>query len=108
MNQAKIKDRILADIKAFKPLNEVEGLDKYLLELERDGLVKVWRNEQGKPISVRLTNNGQSFISKGGDKTIARQKDKSIALHYVRVIFSWIMGIVATVIGGWIVWKLTR
>lgn len=91
MNQAKTKDRILADIKAFKPLNEIEGLDKHLPELERDGLVKVWSNEQGKPITLRLTKNGESFVLNGGYRSLRRKKITNKSLTALPRFAKWLL-----------------
>ena len=66
MSEAKEQDRILAQIKAFKQPNEIAGLSKSLCDLERDGYVKAWRDEQGKLISVRLTKCGKDFLEIGG------------------------------------------
>ena len=65
MNNNKEKDRILAEIKAFKKPCKIADLSKYLFDLERDGYVKVWRNEQSHPITVRLTPQGNAFLESG-------------------------------------------
>ena len=57
------KGRILAEIKAYKPHNEIEGLNEVLPELEAEGYVNVWRDEQRAPISIRLTDKGQAFVN---------------------------------------------
>lgn len=74
MSEAKDKDKILAQIKAFTPHQQIAVLEKYLPELERDGLVKVWSNEQGEPIAIRLTKHGQDFIKAGGYTNKAKRK----------------------------------
>lgn len=66
MSEAKEKDRILAQIKAFKPHGEIEGLSKYLYDLERDECVSAVRDEQGDLIVVRLTPLGKNFLDNGG------------------------------------------
>lgn len=66
------KDRILAELKVYKPHNEIEGLYEVLPELESEEYVEVWRNEQHNPISVRLTSKGNTFVENGGYK--ARRK----------------------------------
>lgn len=91
MNDAKEKDRILAEIMAYKLLNEIEGLDKHLPELERSELVKVWRNEQGKPISVRLTKHGECFIADGGYKAAAIAKRRA----NVKKSLKWFLAVAA-------------
>lgn len=91
MNNAREKDRILAEIKAYKPLNEIEGLGKHLPELERSELVKVWRNEQGNPISVRLTKHGECFNADGGYKAAAIAKRRA----NVKKSLKWFLAVVA-------------
>ena len=54
MSEAKEKDRILAQIKAFKQPHEIAGLSKFLYEFEPEGHVKVWRDEEGVLRRVRL------------------------------------------------------
>ncbi len=66
MSEAKEKDRILAEIKAFKQPNEIAGLSKFLYDLEGDGFIKVWRDEQNHPITLRLTEQGGRFLDSGG------------------------------------------
>lgn len=78
MSEAKEKDRILAQIKAFKPHNEIEGLSKHLYDLERDGHISVWYDTEKNPITIRLTNKGKAFLDSGG-YTTARRKSKSPA-----------------------------
>ncbi|WP_300811558.1 hypothetical protein [uncultured Duncaniella sp.] len=77
MNSAKDKDRILAEIKAYTPHQQIEGLDKYLPELELEGLVDIWLDEQGKPITVRLNKCGQDFIKAGGYGSKVKRKRNS-------------------------------
>lgn len=91
MQQAREKYRILAEVKVYKPLNEIEGLDKHLPELERSGLVKVWRNEQGNPISVRLTKHGECFIADGGYRAAAIAKRRA----NMKKSLKWFLAVVA-------------
>lgn len=86
---ARDKDRILAEIKAYKPHNEIEGLAEVLPELESDGLVDVWRDEQRKPIMVRLSDKGQLFVSKGGGTAQRKQKVKA----KMRQCLLWLLAI---------------
>lgn len=65
MSEAKEKDRILAQIKAFKQPHEIAGLSKFLYDFEQEGHVKVRRDEQGVLISVRLTQSGTDFLDSG-------------------------------------------
>lgn len=46
MSEAKEKDRILAQIKAFKPHNEIEGLNKHIDELVNGGYAAVRRKSK--------------------------------------------------------------
>lgn len=62
MSEAKEKDRILAQIKAFKKPYEITGLSKYLYDLERDGYVKVSRDAEKNPFLLRLTDSGKTFL----------------------------------------------
>lgn len=107
MSEAKEKDRILAQINSFTPHSEIVGLEKHLDELVRDGYVNVWRDEQGDIIDIRLTAQGKSFINDCGYTKIERENRKRYSRKLILKILSWMFGIVATVIGGWIVWKLT-
>lgn len=66
MSEAKEKDRILTQIKAFKPLNEIEGLSRYLYDLEQAGFVVVKYNGEKAPIFIRITTNGKVFLESGG------------------------------------------
>lgn len=74
MNSAKAKDRILAEVKTYKPHRDIEGLDRFMTELEADGYVKVWRDMQGKLINVRITSNGERFVEGGGYRKRRRSK----------------------------------
>lgn len=107
MSEAKEKDRILAQIKAFKPHNEIEGLSKYLYDLERDEYVSAVRDEQGDLIIVRLTQRGRNFLDSGGYSKIEKTERRYYSRKLIFKVLSWIFGIIATVIGGWIIWKLT-
>ena len=109
MNEAKEKDRILAQIKAFKPYNEIEGLSKHIYELERDGYVSVVHDEQGGLITVRLTQRGKSFLDNGGySKRIysIKPKVKKSILWLRKEIWGLIMAILAAVIAALLIQKL--
>lgn len=77
MNEAKDKDRILSQIKAFKKPYEIADLSKYLYDLENDGYVKVTRDAEKKPIMLRLTNNGETFVDSGGYTARHKSERKS-------------------------------
>lgn len=93
MNKAKDKNQILAEIRALTPLHQIAGLDLYLPELERDGLVEILPDEQSRPITIRLTKLGKSFLAGGGYKTARKAKRKTI----VRRVLKWLL---VVVIGG--------
>lgn len=76
---ARDKDRILAELKAYKPHNEIEGLKDLLPDLEAEGCVKIWRNEQHSPIMVRLTGKGVMFVENGGYKAQNKYRIKANA-----------------------------
>lgn len=78
MSEAKEKDRILAQIKAFKPHGEIVGLNKHIDELVKDGYVSGSFATDGSIIVVRITPKGKRFLENGG-YTAARRKSKSHA-----------------------------
>lgn len=92
MSEAKEKDRILAQIKTFKPHNEIEGLNKHIDELVKDGYVKVWRDEQSRPIDVKLTGDGKDFLDSGGYSALIKQKVKATALKAVKWFLATVIG----------------
>ena len=108
MSEAKEKDRILAQIKAFKPHNEIVGLNKHIDELVKDGYVKVWRNEQSHPITVRLTPQGDAFLESGGysaKKRLIHPKVKSVDKGVWAFILTIISGLIIAFLSkilGWI------
>lgn len=109
MSEAKEKDRILAQIKAFKPHNEIEGLNKHLYDLERDEYVSAVRDEQGDLIVVRLTPLGKNFLDNGGySKRIhsIKPKVKKSILWLRKEIWGLIMAILAAVIAALLIQKL--
>lgn len=111
MSEAKEKDRILEEIKAFKKPNEIAGLSKHLNDLERNGHVSVWRDEQGGLISVRITQSGKDFLD-GGKCRKTTQKPKRLTARlrlFRRDLWGLILAIFAAVIAtylskilGWI------
>ena len=107
MNKAKIKDRILADIKGFKPLNEIEGLDKHLLELEREGYVKTRYNEQHKPIFLRITPQGEDFLKQGGYVAMEMKNKRGNLKRFLtsftgRVVEAVLIAILTLVTSWWV------
>ena len=73
---ARDKDRILAEIMAYKPHQEIEGLAEVLPELEYEGYVEVWWDVQHKPIRVKLSDKGKVFIANGGYAMQSRERVK--------------------------------
>lgn len=100
MNEAKEKDRILAEIKAFKKLYEIAGLSKYLYDLERDGYVKVSRDTEKNPFLLRLTDSGKTFLESGGYTRLSKVQTKHSAKRlFLRVIESVAVALVSGCVG---------
>lgn len=91
MTQAKIKDRILSEIKAFTPHQQIAELGKHLPELERDGLVDIWRDEQSEPIALRITKKGESFIANGGYSSLRKKKITNKSLTALPRFAKWLL-----------------
>lgn len=107
MSEAKEKDRILAQIKAFTPIAGIDGLNKHLPDLERDGMVNVWSDEKGNPISVRLTQKGQMFSEGGGycanaraDK--ARRAKDALKSSAGRIVEAIIIAALTIIVAWWL------
>ena len=77
MSEAKEKDRILAQIKAFQPLENIENLSKYIDELETSKYVHTAKEEGGGIVAVRLTGEGHRFFKNGGYRALAKSERKS-------------------------------
>lgn len=110
MTLSKEKDRILAEIKAFKPHNEIVGLSKHLCDLERAGHVKVWRNEQSRPITVRLKPQGDAFLESGGYSSVKLKSKfpatwhKTLRKDLWRLVLAILAAVIATYLSkrlGW-------
>lgn len=106
MTEAKEKDRILTQIKAFTKPNEIAGLSKHLNDLERDGHVSVWRDEQGGLISLRITQSGMDFLNSGGYGS-PRKGSKSSTIR-LKLFRKELWGLILTVIGGLIIAYLNK
>lgn len=108
MSEAKEKDRILAQIKAFKQPHEIAGLSKFLYDFEQEGHVKVWRDEQVVLISERLTQSGKDFLDSGGysaKRRLIYPKVKSVgkgAWAFTSTITSGLIIAYLSKILGWI------
>ena len=107
MSQPKDKDRILAQIKAFTPIAEIEGLSKHLHDLENDGYVKVERSSRLEPYLIRLTASGKSFLESGGymarDKRNRTRNAKKTLLRIVeKVAIALISGYCGWLLRGFI------
>lgn len=92
MNNAKAKDRILAEIKAGAHHREIEGLRKVLPELESEGLVRVWWDMQHSPIKVKLSDEGKLFVKAGGYTALRNQYIKA----KMRKLALWLLAILIT------------
>lgn len=97
MTEAKEKDRILAQIKAFKPHGEIVGLKQYLASLKADKLLDIWYDEQRQPISIRLSDKGKDFVKNGGYAAQRNRKIKAVALKFAK----WFLaGLILAAIGA--------
>lgn len=103
MSEAKEKDRILAQIKAFKKPYEITGLSKYLYDLERDGYVKVSRDAEKNPFLLRLTDSGKTFLESGGYTRLSRAQTKHSAK---RLLLRIIENVAVALISGYAGWML--
>ena len=77
MNEAKEKDRILAQIKAFKPHGEIVGLNKHIDELVKDGYVSGSFATDGSIITIRITPKGERFLENDGYTALNKAVCKS-------------------------------
>lgn len=107
MNAAKDKDRILAEIKAYTPHEQIAGLDKYLPELERDGLVNVRYNEQHSPIFIRITPKGEDFLRRGGFVSMVAKNKIGKLKHFLtsftgRIIEAIIIALLTLITSWWV------
>lgn len=107
MSEAKEKDRILAEVKAFKKPCEIAGLSKCLFDLERDGHVTVWRDEQGGLISLRITQSGKDFLDGGGYTALAEKEHnarirKALLSPVGRIVEAVIIASLVIIVGWWL------
>lgn len=77
MSEAKEKDRILAQIKAFKPHSEIVGLNKHIDELVKDGYVSGSFATDGGIITIHTTPQGERFLENGGYAALTKADRKS-------------------------------
>lgn len=103
MNEAKEKDCILAQIKAFKKPYEIAGLSKYLYDLERDGYVKVSRDTRKNPILLRLTSSGIALLESGGYVRLSKERTKRGAK---RLALRVLENVAVALISGYAGWVL--
>lgn len=66
MSVAKEKDRILAQIKAYKHHSEIVGLNKHIDEFVKDGYASGSFATDGSVITIRITPQGERFLENGG------------------------------------------
>lgn len=102
------KDKILHDISMLTPYEKIVGIDTCLSEFEQNGLVMVRRDEQGKPITIRLTKQGHDFINSGGYTAKRKNKRKRIAATHSKYLLKGLYAVLSSVIAGLIVWLLTH
>lgn len=104
MSEAKEKDRILAQIKAFKPHNEIEGLNKHIDELVKDGYVSGSFATDGSIIVVRITPKGKRFLENGGYVAARRKSIFPPTWHKAlrKDLWSLILAILAAVIATYL------
>lgn len=103
MSEAKEKDRILAEIKAFKPLNEIEGLRRHLYDLEQAGFITVKYDTEKNPIFIRITTNGKAFLESGGYARLSKAQTRSSAK---RLFLRIIENVAVAMISGYAGWML--
>ena len=96
MSEAKEKDRILTQIKAFKSLDEIEGLSKHLYDLEQMGFITVKYDTTKNPIFIRITTNGKAFLESGGYTARHKSERKSKISAKVWASITFVLGIVLT------------
>lgn len=107
MSEAKEKDRILAEVKAFKKPCEIADLSKYFFDLERDGHVTVWRDEQGGLISLRITQSGKDLLDCGGYAALAKKERnarirKALLSPVGRIVEAVIIASLVIIVGWWL------
>ncbi|MDE6453371.1 MAG: hypothetical protein K2L27_04115 [Muribaculaceae bacterium] len=103
MSEAKEKDRILAQIQAFKPINEIEGLTKHLFDLEQAGFITVKYDAEKTPIFIRITTNGKAFLESGGYTRLSRAQTRRNAKGLVLRI---VENVAVALISGYAGWAL--
>lgn len=104
MSEAKEKDRILEQIKAFKPHNEIEGLNKHIDELVKDGYVSGSFATDGSIIVVRITPKGKRFLDNGGYAAVRRKSKFPATWHKAlwKDLWGLILAILAAVIATYL------
>lgn len=106
MSEAKEKDRILAQIKAFKPHGEIVGLNKHIDELVEDGYVSGSFATDGSIIVVRITPKGKRFLENGGYTAMSRKSKSPATWHKSLRKELWVL--VWAVIAGLIIAYLSK
>lgn len=106
MSEAKEKDRILAQIKAFKPHGEIVGLNKHIDELVEDGYVSGSFATDGSIIVVRITPKGKRFLDNGGYAAMRRKSKFPATWHKALRKELWVL--IWAVIAGLIIAYLSK
>lgn len=96
MSEAKEKDRILAQIRAFTPHNEIEGLHRHIDALNADGYVSVVGDGEGGIIVARITPQGERFLDSGGYTARSKAERKSRLSAKAWAAITFVLGIVLT------------
>lgn len=103
MSEAKEKDRILEQIKAFKPHSEIVGLNKHIDEFVKDGYVSGSFATDGSIITLRITPRGERFLENGGYTRLSRAQTKRSAKRFALRI---IENVAVALISGYAGWML--
>ena len=108
MSEARVKDSILEQLKAFRPHNEIEGLSKYISNLERDGYVSAVRDEEGDLIVVRITSRGKTFLANGGYSAIRQRSKPSKLFTSLKTLRTDIWSLAVSIIAGLVIAYLSK
>ena len=88
-----------------------EATQAAITALHNEGLVKIGgRGSHGGKSAVlnfEIMTKGAELVDSGGYSKIEKTERRYYSRKLIFKVLSWIFGIIATVIGGWIIWKLT-
>lgn len=97
MNEAKEKDRILAEIKARKSHKEIVGLNKHLDEFIKDSYVRCSFATDGSIITIRITPQGDRLLENGGYTKIGHKAKRAKVKSELSNAFKFLL---AALVGG--------